>query len=119
MTLNDFEATIKQLAEALWEKVEEDLSQRGWKTAVLDVRFNKKGTSWNTKIRATSASGVLESIKDGKKIFLLVNSLKKMRKGITPDEWFGLLLSVNHDRTCTVNLNYDSTCSEDKSFFES
>lgn len=133
--LESFEQALKQLAELLLQCVETELHERQWDHAILDVRYDKEGSSWMSKIRVTmplkagfwdkvvayiqvyELTPEIVSLRVTNEIDDVLSSLNKMRR-LFKDEWFGILMKVDSTKKCSTNLNYDSNCSEDLSFFK-
>ncbi len=132
--LESFEQALNQLAEMLLHGIETELQGRRWDQAILDVRYAKEGSSWVSKIRVTMPlkAGFWDkvvayiqvykitpetvSIRVTDEIDGVLSSLNEIR-GLFQDEWFGMLMRLDSTKKCSTNLNYDSNCSEDPSFF--
>jgi hypothetical protein len=113
----EFERLIRQLGEALHHQVDSDLAGRDWVSAFLDVRYEKNGESWLSKVRAVRSDGESVSVKMRNDIDVCLISLNSFRKSFG-DEWYGIVLTVESDRRCQIELNYDPACSEDQSFYD-
>jgi hypothetical protein len=113
----EFEQLIKQLGEAVLRRVESALPREEWLNACLDVRFDRLGTSWLSKIRVVMPDGETKPVKMANEIDLVLISLGAQR-GSGGKQWYGLLLTVERDRQCKIKLNYDENCAEDESFFK-
>jgi hypothetical protein len=114
--IEDFERLIKALGEAVHSQVATTLAGKHWGHAFLDVRYDKTGDAWLSKIRALGQGDESTSVKMNNQIDMYLISLNALRKAFG-DEWYGLLLTVSADRCCEVKLNYDPECSEDSSFY--
>jgi hypothetical protein len=90
-----------------------------WTHATLDVRFDKHGASWLTKLRVATPLGTTISLKMNNDIDLLLITLNSIRATVFEHEWYGLLLDIDTERHCNINLNYDPNCSEDATFYDS
>jgi hypothetical protein len=113
-----FEQAIRQLAEAVYRTVASEMAAREWSYAVLEVRYNRQGSAWLSKIRAATPGGGVVSIPMNNSIDLVLISLNAMRRSASQDEWYGLNLNVDRGRQCTIDLNYDRSYHEDASFFD-
>jgi hypothetical protein len=58
------------------------------------------------------------SVSGSTDLCLVLIDMESQRKAIG-EEWYGLKFTLSHDRRCNVELNYDSTCAEDPTFFDS
>jgi hypothetical protein len=114
----NFEQAIRQLADAVYRTVASEMAAREWSYAVLEVRYNRQGSTWLSKIRATTPGGGTVSIRMNNDVDLVLISLNAMRRTAAQDEWYGLSLNVDRGRQCTIDLNYDPSCHEDASFFD-
>jgi hypothetical protein len=117
--LDEFTNVIQQLAEKLRQRVVEQLLGRKWRLALLDVRYDKPGKSWLSKIRVTPPRGGTVSVHMNGDIQLTLEALNTMRRVLTRDKWYGLLMEIDSKGRCKTQLNYDPNCSKDQSFFDS
>jgi hypothetical protein len=113
----EFERLIRQLGEAVHHQVDSDLAGRDWVHAFLDVRYQRTGESWRSKIRAMRFDGEFVSVKMSNDIDVCLISLNFFRKSFG-DEWYGIVLTVESDRRCQIKLNYDPDCSLGESFYD-
>ena len=112
---DEFDGMVKQLGNALHTRVEQELAGR-WNSLTLDARYDGDGGVL-AKIRAKLPDREDVSIKTDNAIDLLLISLDGYRSVVGP-EWYGVKLTISPAMDCTLDLNYDSECEQDESFFE-
>lgn len=116
--LAEFDKALRSLGKAVFRAVEGHAQANAWARSSLEVRYSQDGSSWLTKIRATLPSGEIVSVHMNNEIDLLLIDLSTHRLTFR-DQWYSLVLEMDHDGSCTVRYGYDAKCSEDDAFFES
>ncbi len=115
--LEELNAFLRQLADAVYQTATTAMGRKKWRSAVLDVRYDRSGKSWLSKIRVATAVGKPVSIKMNAAVQLPLEALNPLRGSLSIDEWYGLLLEISPKRQVKIDLSYDPRCSEDESFF--
>ena len=83
----------------------------------LDVRFDESGTSWLSKVRASTADEADISVDSDLQIDRALIGMSQQRRKFNPI-WYGFLFTVYADKRCEIDLNYEAACVEDESFFD-
>jgi hypothetical protein len=115
--LDQFTDLAKELAEKVCRRIADELLARKWKLALLDVRYDKPGKSWLSKIRVVMPRNKRVSIHMNADIQLTLEALNAARRVLQKDKWYGLVMEIDSKHRCKISLNYDPSCSKDESFF--
>lgn len=112
----DFESTIKRLCAMMLQQAIGEANGHEWLHAFLDARYDESG-SFIHKLRLQLKSGALISLSEASEIILELITLRSLRHSLGTT-WFGIHVIVHFDQRCEVNLNYDSSCPADPTFFD-
>ncbi|MBP3955557.1 hypothetical protein J8F10_09715 [Gemmata sp. G18] len=108
--------TLKRLAELIYSAAQSRLTGSEWHEVIFEVRYNKQGESWITKLRVNLSSGEITSLNTPSEITLLLIDINESRT-VLGHQWYGAAVKVGAAGQCEIQLNYDPDCAEDASFF--
>lgn len=111
------DAILPTLAQLVFQAATEKL-QESWIAVVLDARYSAQDGSFIDKARVEQTDGAATGLSLPVEVVHQLIALGKARP-TGPDRWYGILLRVTAEGACEINLNYDSACAEDPSFYAS
>jgi hypothetical protein len=118
-TLVDFNQVIQEIAERLYSLIEGKLGKSAaWSKAVLDVRSPADESTQIAKFRVTLPNGTSSSARLTGVINSLIRDSWEIKKSAFPDQWYGLKLILTPSGECKTEFNYDQSCFDDPTFFE-
>jgi hypothetical protein len=110
---------LKKLASSLSKTLaEEPVTANGWRSAVLDVRWDPDGGAFATKFVATMPGGSAKVLRESLDTIEPLNALRAIPAGVFGGRWHGLRLTVEPGGECHTEWNFDPDCILDQNFWD-